>query len=174
MNTRPLLFASIVSSTLLLALAGCGKSPSQSAAEAAVAAATGGKVQVNQSGDKTQMTVKDDKGNEMHLNTGGNVPLPKDFPSDIHLPNDYTIKTTMTVPNGLVLELHAPATLQVLYADYDTKMKAAGWTEAMAMQSSDKESMLTFTKGKRNVVVSLTVPDDGGTDVHLQAANEAN
>ncbi|MBS0194101.1 MAG: hypothetical protein JSR34_07620 [Proteobacteria bacterium] len=172
MNTRTLFLASIVSTAVLAALSGCSKSPSQSAAEAMVSAATGGKVQVNQSGDKTQMTIKDDKGNEIHMNAGGNVALPKDFPADVHLPASYTVKTAITAPTGVVLELHTPAAMQAVYADYDAAMKSGGWTEALAMQTSDKESMLNFTKANRNVVVSFNTSSEGGTDVHLQAAAE--
>lgn len=173
MQTRNLFLVSIVSSAVLAALAGCGKSPSQSAAEAMVSAATGGKVNVSQSGDNTTMTVKDDNGNEIHMNAGGNVALPKDFPSDVHLPASYTIKTAINAPGGIVLEMHTPAAMQAVYSDYDASMKSGGWTEAMAMQTSDKESMLNFTKGERNVVVSIVAAGEGGTDVHLQAATAA-
>lgn len=171
MSTRTLFLVSIVSTAVLAALAGCSKSPSQSAAEAMVSAATGGKVNVSQSGDQTSMTVKDDKGNEVHMNSGGNVSLPKDFPSDVHLPASYSIRTAINAQGGTVLEMHTPAALQAVYSDYDSSMKAGGWTEAMAMQTSDKESMLNFTKGERNVVVSIVSADGGGSDVHLQVAN---
>jgi hypothetical protein len=174
MSSRHYFLARIVSSTVLIALTGCGKSASQSAAEMAVAAATGGKVQVSRSGDQSQMTVKDDKGNVVHMNSGGNVALPKDFPSDVHLPSSYTIKTAVTVPQGVILELHTPATMQSVYADYDSTMKSGGWTEAMAMQSSEKESVLTFQKDKRSVIVSIVASSDsgGGADVHLQSTSE--
>ncbi|MBS0463058.1 MAG: hypothetical protein JSS41_11375 [Proteobacteria bacterium] len=170
MTTRHLLLASIVSSAVLLALAGCSKSPSQSAAEAAVAAATGGKVQVSQSGDHTQMTIKDDKGNVMQMNAGGNVALPRDFPSDVHLPANYTLKSVITVAGATVLEMHVAGAMQAVYGEYDGAMKADGWTQAVAMQTSDKESMFNFTKGQRNAVVTITAADGGGSDVHLQVA----
>lgn len=170
MNTRSLILVSIVSSAVLAALAGCGKSPSQSAAEAAVSAATGGKVQVSQSGDHTQMTIKDDKGNVMQMNAGGNVALPKDFPSDVHLPPTHTLKSVITVAGATVLDMHVQGAMQAVYAEYDGAMKADGWTEAMAMQTSDKESMFNFTKGQRAVVVTITAADSGGSDVHLQVA----
>lgn len=173
MQTRTLFLVSIVSSALLAALAGCSKSPSEHAAEALVSTATGGKVAVSQSGDHTSMTVKDDKGNEVHMNTGGNVTLPKDFPSDVHLPASYSITTAINATGGTVLEMHTPAAMQAVYSDYDSAMKAGGWTEAMAMQTSDKESMLNFTKGERNVVVSIAAASEGGTDVHLQVTNAA-
>ena len=53
-------------------------------------------------------------------------------------------------------------------------MKSGGWTEAMAMQSSAKESVLTFQKDKRSVIVSIVASSDsgGGADVHLQSTSE--
>jgi hypothetical protein len=156
-----------------LALAGCGRHASDTETETVVAAATGGKVDVKKNGDQSQVTIKDDKGNEMHMNSGGNVALPKDFPADVHLPGSYTLKTAITVPNGAVLEMHTPASIQAVYSEYDSSMKAGGWTEAMAMQSSDKESVLSFQKPKRNVMVSITAADGGGADVHLQASSDA-
>ncbi|HEY2344891.1 MAG TPA: hypothetical protein VGH80_03290 [Xanthomonadaceae bacterium] len=173
MNTRSLFLASIVSSTVLAALSGCGKSTSQSAAEAMVSAATGGKVQVSQSGDQQQMTIKDDKGNVMKVNSGNGVALPKDFPSDVHLPGSYTIKSAVQIGPTTALNMHTSDTMQSLYAEYDTSMKSGGWTEAMAMQSSDKESVLTFQKDKRSVVVSIVASSDGGgADVSLQSTAE--
>lgn len=154
-----------------IALAGCGKSASDSSAEATIKAATGGKVDISKSGD--QVTIKTDQG-VATVNSGGNVPLPKDFPSDVHLPSSYTIKSAMQMGPMVALTLHTPAAMQAVYSDYDSSMKSGGWTEAMAMQTSDKESMLTFQKDKRNVVVAITSSSDagGGSDVSVQSTSE--
>jgi DNA-binding protein YbaB len=172
MTSRPLFLAAIVSSTVLAALSGCGKSASQSAAEMAIKAASGGKVDITSSGngDKSQVTIKTDQG-VATVNTGGNVALPKDFPSDVHLPAGYTIKNAMQMGPTIVLTMHAPAAMQALYSEYDSSMKSGGWTEAMAMQSSQSESVLTFQKGQRNVTVSILGATDsgGGSDVSLQS-----
>jgi len=174
MTSRPLFLAAIVSSTVLAALAGCGKSASQGAAEMAIKAASGGKVDItsSSSGDKSQMTVKTDQG-VATVSTGGNLGLPKEFPSDVHLPASYTIKNAITVGPTVVLDMHAPAAMQAVYSEYDNTMKAGGWTEAMAMQSSDKESVLTFQKDKRSVIVTVVASTDvgGGTDVHVQSTS---
>ena len=163
----------LVAAIGLLVLAGCGKSLSQSATEAAVSAATGGKVQVSQSGDQQQMTIKDDKGNAVQV--GSNVPLPKDFPADVHLPSSYTVRSALTAPQAVIVDLHSPAAVQALYSEYDSTMKSGGWTEAMAMQSSQSESVLTFQKDKRSVVVTIVAASDGGgSDVHLQSTTGQN
>ena len=168
MKSSRLTFA--IATSFALVLAGCGKSPSQSAAEMAVAAASGGKVQISKSGDQSQVTIKTDQG-EMKVNSGDNVPLPKDFPGDVHLPASYTIKSAMQVGPSMVLEMHTPTAMQAIYSDYDSSMKSGGWTEAMAMQTSDKEALLNFQKDKRNVVVSIHASDEGGSDVHVQSTS---
>ena len=175
MTSRPLFLAAIVSSTVLAALTGCGKSTSQSAAEMAIKAATGGKVDItsSSSGDKSQVTVKTDQG-VATVSSGRNVALPKDFPSDVHLPASKTIKSALTAGPAVVLDMHTPAAMQAVYSEYDSTMKAGGWTEAMAMQSSDKESVLTFQKDKRSVIVTIVASTDsgGGSDVHLQSTSD--
>jgi len=171
MNSRPLFLAAIVSSTVLVALTGCGKSVSQSAAEMAVKAASGGKVDITSSGsgDQAQVTIKTDQG--VATVSSGGLGMPKDFPSDVHLPASYTIKNVMQMGPTIVLTMHSPATVQALFAEYDGSMKSGGWTEAMAMQTSQSQSVLTFQKGERNVTVSIVASTDsaGGSDVSLQS-----
>lgn len=173
MTSRSLFLAAIVSSTVLAALTGCGKSASQGAAEMAIKAASDGKVDVTTNGDKSQVTVKTDQG-VATVTSGGNLALPKDFPSDVHLPASYAIRSAMTAGPAMVLDMHTPAAMQAVYSEYDSAMKAGGWTEAMAMQNSDKESVLTFQKDKRSVIVSVVASTEagGGTDVHVQSTSE--
>jgi hypothetical protein len=166
MTTRRIAF--VVAIATGLALAGCGRQ----AAETAVAAATGGKVDVQKNGDQSQVTIKTDKG-EFKANTGGDVALPKDFPTDIHMPEKYTIKSAVQMGPTFVLNMHSPAAVQAIYADYDKTMKAGGWNESMAMQTSAKESMLTFQKDKRNLVVAITASSDSeGSEVNVQTTSE--
>jgi hypothetical protein len=42
----------------------------------------------------------------------------------------------------------------------------------MALQTSDKQSMLSFQKNKRNVVVQILASSQGGTDIHMQASQQ--
>jgi hypothetical protein len=69
-----------------------------------------------------------------------------------------------------VVTLHSTAPVATLFAEYDSTMKAAGWTEAMAVQSTDAASVLTFQKDNRVASVTLEKSSDqgGGTDISLQ------
>lgn len=162
--------AFVIAAALSLALAGCGKSASDSAAEMAVKAATGGKVEVTKNGDKSQVTIKTDQG-VATVNSGGNLAMPKDFPSDVHLPvAAYTVSNVMQMGPTTVVTLHAVSPAATLFGEYDSMMKANGWKEAMAVQSSQSASVLTFQKDDRVVSVSLEASSDqgGGTDITLQ------
>ena len=155
---------------LTLVLAGCGKPASDSAAELAIKTVSGGKVDVTTSGDKSQVTIKTDQG-EAHISAGGNLALPKDFPSDLHLPLfAYTISNVVQMGPATVVTMHSAAPVATLFAEYDSTMKAAGWTEATAVQSTDAASVLTFQKDNRVASVTLEKSSDqgGGTDISLQ------
>jgi len=172
MTSRPHILTPAIAASVIaasLALSGCGKSMSDRAAELAVQAATGNKVDISKSG--SQVTIKTAQGEEK-ISSGGNLSVPKDFPTDVHLPSAaYTVTNVMTIGPTVLLVLHSTTPLNKLYAEYDTTMKSAGWKEAMAIQSSDSGAMLSFQKDNRVVSVSLAVKQgssDGGTDVTLQ------
>jgi hypothetical protein len=172
MTSRPRLFIAAIAASAFaasLVLAGCGKSMSNRAAELAVQAASGGKVQISKSGQQT--TIKTDQG-IVTASSGSHVALPTDFPTDVHLPSAaYTISNVVQMGPTVIITLHTSSSLNTLYAEYDTTMKSAGWKEAMAVQSSQSESMLNFQKDNRVVTVTLaakTGSSDGGTDVSVQ------
>ncbi len=172
MTSRPRFFIAAIAAGAFaasLALSGCGKSASENAAELAVRAASGGKVDIR--GDKSQMTIQTDQG-VMKASSGGNLTVPADFPTDVHLPSAaYTISNVVQMGPTVIITLHSSSSLTMLYAEYDTRMKSAGWKEAMAVQSSQSESMLNFQKDNRIVTVTLAAKSgssDGGTEVSLQ------
>jgi hypothetical protein len=146
-----------IAAALTLALAGCGKS------------ATDGKVDVTTSDDKSQVTIKTDQG-EAKISNGSDLAMPKDFPSDVHLPSSrYTVSDVVQIGPSTIVKLQTQAPLKDVSAEYDTAMKAAGWTEAMAMQSSQSEAIFSFQKKDRSVTVSLSAASDqGGTEVTVQ------
>jgi hypothetical protein len=171
MTSRSLFLAAIVSSTVLAALTGCGKSASQGAAELAIKAASGGKVDITSSGsgDKAQVTIKSDQGTATVISSGGGIP--KDFPSDVHLPSAaYTVNNMVQMGPSTVVTLHSAAPVATLFAEYDGAMKSAGWKEVMAVQSAQSASALSFQKDDRVVSVSLETSTDqgGGTNITLQ------
>ena len=174
MTSRPRFFIAAIAASAFaasLVLSGCGKSPSEKAAELAIKAASGGKVDISQSGDKSQMTIQTDQG-MVKASSGGNLSVPADFPTDVHLPSAaYTISNVVQMGPTMIITLHSPSSLTTLYAEYDTKMKSAGWKEAMAVQSSQSESTLNFQKDNRVVTVTLAAKSgssDDGTEVSLQ------
>jgi hypothetical protein len=107
----------------------------------------------------------------MKASSGNNLTVPAEFPTDVHLPKTaYTISNVVQMGHTIILTLHSPSTMNELYVEYDTTMKSAGWKEAMAMQSSQAESLLSFQKDNRVVTVTLAAQSGqgGGTNVSLQ------
>jgi hypothetical protein len=110
------------------------------------------------------------------VSAGPVLTVPADFPIDVHLPAAaYTILNVARTPTSVVLTVHSSQPRDRLYAEYDAAMKAAGWKQAMAVQPSPAESVMTFRKGTRVLTVSLATRaggSDAGTDVALQLNRE--
>ena len=161
MRARVLLF---LGATALCAGA-CSKSPGEGLAGAAISAATGQKVDVDQDGGK--VTFQTDKG-EMKIASGDDASLPMDFPHDVYLPAGYKVQSAMEMPGAVIVEVDAPGRVPALFADASKQMQARGWKQTMAMQQAGDAQMLGFEKANRSAVVSLYDNDGNGVKVGLQ------
>lgn len=139
-----------------LLLAGC-----QRAADGMVERASGGKVEIDRKGDS--VVLKTAEG-QMTVQGGDSLPLPKDFPKDVYLPDGYTINSVMDLDGVNVLGLHAPGNVPGLFADARETMVAQGWKETMAMQHSVDSAMLAFEKsgGEGQPRSAMLAFNDGG------------
>jgi hypothetical protein len=147
-----------------LCLAGCGKSPSERLAEAAVSAASGHKVEVDKDGG--QVTIKSDQG-DLKIASGESAALPASFPKDVYLPAEYSIDSVMEMPNAQVVSLAASGSAATLFADASKQMQAQGWKQTMAMQQSGSAQMLAFEKDRRSAMLTFD-EQDGAVKVGLQ------
>jgi hypothetical protein len=174
------LFTAVASSIVAMSLTftGCDMSASKNSTNLATSPADANKIDISKSGGNSQTTIKTDDGTTQ-VNTGTNLALPKNFPSDLHLPSTaYTISNVvkMDPPDTIkkdptfVLTLHASAPISSLSAEYATAMKSAGWSETMTTQSAQSQSLMTFQKFNRVVTVTLVAVQgqDGGTNVSVQ------
>lgn len=159
----------LVLSIAALCVAGCGKSPGERLAEAAIEASTGQKVDVDEDGGK--VSLKTDKG-EMTISGGDAATLPASFPKDVYLPEDYTVASTMELPGAMVVSLETRGSVSALAADASKRMQAQGWKQVMAMQSDADNRMLSYQKEQRSASVTFSREDDKVT-VGLQLASEA-
>lgn len=149
----------------LLLLAGCMKSAQESATEAAISAATGQAVQVDQDGET--VTIATGEG-AMRISGGEALTLPADFPEDIYLPDDYRVRSVMDMGGTRVLSLSATGTSAQLFADARDAMARDQWTLGTAMQHETNASMLAFEKDNRAAVLSFVGGKDGDVQIGMQ------
>jgi ribosomal protein S6E (S10) len=158
----------LVLSIAALCVAGCGKSPGERLAEAAIQASTGEKVDVSEDGGK--ITLQTDKG-EMKISGGDGATLPAGFPQDVYLPADYKVGSAMEMPGAMVVSLETDGQMAAMAADASKRMQAQGWKQTMAMQSDGDNQMFVFEKDQRNATVSFS--NDGETvTVGLQLSSK--
>ena len=151
-----------IAATVALACTACGKSAGERAAEAAIEAGTGQKADVD--AKNGAVTIKTDKG-EMKMTSGDSAALPASFPKDVYLPEHYTVKSAMEMPNAMVLEIEAPGAVATLAADAGKRMQAQGWKQQMAMAQTGQSQVLVYEKEKRSATLSFN--DNGGKGVTL-------
>jgi hypothetical protein len=141
---------------LAAALSGC-RQPREALVESAIERA-GGHLQVAGGG---RMAVQRDAGTPA-VPRGETLPLPRDFPTDIYLPQDYRINSVMDRGDMQVISLQAPGRVSGLFGAARDAMDRQGWKQTMAMQDSTDNALLTYEKDKRAAVLSF----NGGPGIH--------
>ena len=168
MRIRNLAFVALATSAMLSAT-GC-KRAGDAAADAAIAAASGGKVDVSHDGDTT--TIKTGDGKEtMTISAGGDAKLPASFPADVYLPPDYKVESAMEMPNAVIAHVLTPGTLAAVAPEADKAMQAQGWKPSMTMVDSAQAHIVMWEKGQRHA--TLTIAGDkarNGVQVGYQLA----
>jgi hypothetical protein len=152
-----------------LALAACGKSPSERLAEAAIEAGTGQKADVD--ADSGAVTFKTDKG-DMKVVSGASAKLPASFPKDVYLPAEYVVASSMEMPGALVVELDAPGKVGPLFAEAGKRMAAEGWKQRVAMQQSADSQVAVYEKDKRSATLSLYDNEGKGVKLGVQVQTQ--
>lgn len=169
MRIRPS-FLVAFAAVALLAGAGC-KRAGQSAAEAAIAAASGGKVDVNQADDGTTTITSEDGKQTMTVSAGGNASLPAAFPKDVFLPAEYKVESALDMPGAVITHVLTVGSVASVAADADKAMQAQGWKQSMVMAQSEQAHIVMWEKGERHA--TLTIAGDkaqGGVQVGYQLA----
>jgi hypothetical protein len=150
---RPLVLIAV---TLLVAA--CGKSPD----EVAVAAATGGKV--DKDGDK--MTIQTEQG-AVTFNAEQGQALPANFPKDVFLPKDYSVRSSMDMNGALMLDLVTPGKPADAFAAAGAAMPGMGWKQTASLQQAGT-SILVYENEAQMVQYSFA--DDEPGKAHVSVA----
>lgn len=171
MRLHASIFFALVASA---SLAGTGcKRAGEAAADAAIAAASGGKVDVSHADDGTT-TIKTADGKEtMTVSTGDGAALPTGFPKDVFLPSDYKVESALEMPGAMVTHVLTKGSVASVSSDADNRMQAQGWKQTMVLAQSGQAHIVMWEKGQRHA--TLTIAGDttqGGVQVGYQLATE--
>ena len=153
----------------LLALAACADRVGEAAAEAALGAALGQDVEIEEDGATVSYRTPD---GELTVTGGEAATLPDDFPADVFVPDAYVVESTLAMNEDLFVALAVRQDVPALYAAARKGMAGQGWTETMAALENGENGLLTFEKDERTAVVSLA-REDGGATMGLQLTREA-
>ena len=156
----------------VLSATGC-KRAGEAAADAAIAAASGGKVDVNHADDGTTTISTKDGRQTMTVSTGDGAALPADFPKDVFLPSDYKVESALEMPGAIVTHVLTQGSVASVASGADKGMQAQGWKQTMTMAQSEQAHIVMWEKGERHA--TLTIAGDkaqGGVQVGYQLATE--
>lgn len=160
--------------SLLLAVLGAGvglapacRQAADDAAEAAVERATGADAEVARNGDIARFNAGDAQIEVAGTDQAGGIPLPADFPPDVHLPAPIRVESAMDMAGLKMLNLTTPTTMAQVSADVEKEMRAQGWKREMAMQAGDG-STLVYSKDQRQTVYQLIRREQGGTQLAIR------
>ena len=143
-----------------LLLAACGQSPD----EVAVSAVSDGKVEKD--GDKR--TVQTEEGTVTYY-TEASQALPANFPKDVFLPKDYSVRGWVEMVGALKVDFVVPGKSNDLYAATGAAMPGMGWKQTVASQHEGiPSSMLIFHKDARAVHYSFA---DYGSGKAIMSVN---
>lgn len=139
----------------------------QKAEEAAVAAASGGKVQK----DGDQVTIETEGGKAV-INSGEGQAIPDTFPKDTYIPPEYTVQMTMDMGGQQHLQLIVPGSAADAAAAAAKAMPGMGWKQTVAT-NMEGSHMLVFEKDGRFAQYNFTADPDGkGTAMGVSIAQQ--
>jgi hypothetical protein len=145
-------------------LSACGGSPGERAAEAAIEAASGQKVDVERDGET--MTFEHEDGTRATVSNGDALALPEGFPDDLYRP-DGRITNVIASGDLTMIGFQSDLAPQALADAVGRSMAGHGWKQVMAMQG-EAGSMLAFEKDGRNAALTYSANDGGGSSASLQ------
>ena len=155
----------LVAAIAVLALAACGKSPGERAAEAAIEHATGNKATVDADGNA--VTIKTEDG-EMKMSGGDAAKLPATYPKDVYQPAGAKVESVMEMPGTMVVQFDAAGDIPALAEASGKMMATQGWKQQLSMQQSADQQVTMYEKDKRSATISLVDDEAKGVKVNVQ------
>lgn len=144
----------ILAVVVSVSMCGCGKDGEETRKV--------GDVEVNRRDGKIEVTGPD--GTKAVF--GPVVPLPEDFPKDVHVYEGATVVQATKQGENFTISLISKDSAQSIFKTYDEKLKADGWTAGTSTIVA-AGGMRHYTKGKRTAVLILSTREAGKTTMNL-------
>lgn len=118
-------------------------------------------VELDENGEVKSVTVN----NGMGAVVGKNLSLPDGFPSDVPVPDSWSIMSTSPVPNGFMVSAMTDGSTDDVFAALRKSLTAKGWTEETTDQPNPMMSRINFVKDDRMTNATLIA---GGPQLTVQ------
>jgi len=138
-------------------LAGCGKTPEQTAVEEKIEDSTGVDTQVDLQKNEMPITGETEKG-KYTASSGEGAEIPKDFPADVFIYSPSRVMTAMDMPKGGVLGLTTADDVPTIAETYKREMTARSWSEQSAVKNGER-LMLVYEKEERIANITIGAKD---------------
>jgi hypothetical protein len=153
MNRKTYYLLPVLLLAMAFGLSGC-KSASQKAAESLIEKSTNGQADVDLTNNSVRVNT-----NGSSWETGDNVSLPTDFPSDIYVP-EGAIKTALKTEsnNGFTVSLESTTSMADIKTAYESHFKSQGWTITTSGAIQNSFSYIT-QKSNRDLNIGISDAD---------------
>ena len=108
--------------------------------------------------DKDTVSIRTEEG-QFDYSAGASARLPERFPSDVFVYEGAKLESSMRTPDGFMLQMRSPDSLDKIARVVGEKMKAKGWSQS-AVFDMGGQSVLSFEKEGRNATVSANKDGD--------------
>jgi hypothetical protein len=153
----------VISAAVLVS--GCWPFPSsekvgEKIMEKTIESQTGGKVNVD--ADKNEMTINSEQGSTT-FSGGGNAKLPDNFPNDVFIFDDKQIimSSSGTSADDFSVSYVTSVSADEVFSKYKSEMVAKGWKKDSDFDIGAQGKMLSFSKSKRRIGVTIGENKDG-------------
>lgn len=145
--------------------------------ERALEQGSGGIYDIDTNSDGTTMTIEGEDGTRVEMAGDGSASLPKDWPSELPVPDDVTIEYASTVTGAdgtrsLSVTYSTTDSLASVAQEYTSALESNGWV-IDSNSATAAWTMISAKKGEDAVVIYVT--DNAGTisvTANLQLAAE--
>jgi hypothetical protein len=143
---------------LILVLAGCEKTPEQTATEKKIEDSIGADTKVDP--PKNEMTITEETGEGKYtISSGEGAEIPKDFPADVFIYRPSKVINALDMPEGSSLGLTTTDDVPTVAETYKREMTARSWSEQTAVNDG-AQSMLVYEKEERIANITIAPMDD--------------